>query len=185
MNHDLFMETRAVLSPDRLYRYRLSRIWESRSKPVCFVMLNPSTADELADDATIRRCKGFALSWRQSADQSFMPAVRYGGIEVVNLFAYRATDPKEMMKAAHPIGPENDHHIIEAVKRSGIVVCAWGVNGGYMQQDRWILQLLFGLGITPHYLQLTADGAPRHPLRLRADLKPQPWTFPQLLKEAA
>lgn len=136
-------------------------------------MLNPSTADENTNDATIRRCVGYAHHWH------------YGGIDVVNLFAYRATDPSEMMKAEDPIGPGNDSSIIETCKRAKLVVCAWGVHGTYRQRDDEVLQLLLGLDIKPHYLQLTGNGSPRHPLRLRADLKPQPMTFNSQMRRAA
>lgn len=154
-----------MFSQDRRYRYALFRHWDRVQPKVCFIMLNPSTADENTNDATIRRCMGYAHSWR------------YGGIDVVNLFAYRSTDPMEMMRAADPIGPGNDSTIIETCKHAGMVVCAWGVHGVYRQRDDEVLELLMGLDIQPHYLQRTGDGSPRHPLRLRADLKPQPMTL--------
>ncbi|TMF61888.1 MAG: DUF1643 domain-containing protein, partial [Chloroflexi bacterium] len=67
----------ATFSADRRYRYRLWRRWDGARPVVAFVMLNPSTADARRDDPTIRRCIGFAKSWG------------FGGVEVVNLFAYR------------------------------------------------------------------------------------------------
>lgn len=169
---DLFTESSALLSEDRAYRYNLSRVWDRGAARACFVMLNPSVADESVNDATIRRCIGYARNWR------------YGGIDVVNLFAYRATDPAEMMKAEDPIGPENDAHIIETCKRASLVVCAWGAHGIYRGRDEQVLRLLSGLNIAPHYLARTGDGSPRHPLRLRADLKPQPMMI-EHFKEAA
>jgi hypothetical protein len=170
---DLFTMSSAVFSPDRVYRYRLSRIWDRSVRPAVFIMLNPSTADEITDDATIRRCKGYAHAWH------------YGGIVVVNLFAYRATDPAELKKADNPIGgPDNDRHIIEACEDSAIVVCAWGVHGTYKARDEDVLRMLFSLNLTPHYLQLSGNGSPRHPLYLSASLKPQPLSVTHF-KEAA
>jgi hypothetical protein len=83
---DLFREHSgrgALLSEDGRYRYRLWRLWDDLAPVMVWVMLNPSTADADLDDPTIRKCIGFAK------------ANRHGGIIVVNLFAWRATDPKE------------------------------------------------------------------------------------------
>lgn len=91
----------AIISECGKYRYSLSRIWDENKANVLFIMLNPSTADGDVDDPTIRRCIGFAKSWG------------YGGIYVGNLFAYRATDPKELLKVENPIGFENIHHLMD------------------------------------------------------------------------
>ena len=92
----------AVLSDCGTYRYRLWRKWGCGS-PLLFVMLNPSTADAEVDDATIRRCLGFA------------DAHGFGELEVVNLYAYRATDPADLKRAGYPVGPDNDAHIEDAM----------------------------------------------------------------------
>src|SRR5437870_4841901 len=107
----------AVISPCGKFRYRLTRQWgEGAALP--FVMLNPSTADAEQDDPTIRKCVGFAKR------------MGYDGIEVVNLYAYRATKPADLKKAGYPRGPENDRHIEAALVEShaNSVICAWGVN---------------------------------------------------------
>ena len=141
----------ATFSADRRYRYRLWRRWD-RSRPVvAFVMLNPSTADARNDDPTIRRCVGFARAWG------------YGGIEVVNLFAYRATDPRELRAANDAVGPENRRHIHRAIARAHLVVLAWGAHGsgsGLLSLPR------------ARCLGLTRAGRPRHPLYLRRDVRP-------------
>jgi hypothetical protein len=87
------------------HRYLLTRIWDKATPPVCFIMLNPSTADHHRDDPTIKRCMGFARRWG------------HGGIQVVNLFAYRATDPKElyMLGYSEAVGPFNQRYIAEAL----------------------------------------------------------------------
>jgi len=74
------MERDALISPCSQYRYWLLRRWSNRPLAT-FVMLNPSTADANSDDATIRKCMGFADAWG------------LGGIWVVNLFALRSTNP--------------------------------------------------------------------------------------------
>jgi hypothetical protein len=79
------MHRAALFSRDRRFRYRLGRRW-GQGAAVCFVLLNPSTADEVVDDPTIRRCIAFARS------------LGYGGLEVVNLYAYVATDPAELRR---------------------------------------------------------------------------------------
>lgn len=141
----------ATFSTDRRYRYRLWRRWD-RSRPVvAFVMLNPSTADARNDDPTIRRCVGFARSWG------------YGGIEVVNVFAYRASDPRALRAVDDPAGAENGRHIRRAVGRADLVVLAWGAQAsgsGLLSLPR------------ARCLGLTRSGQPRHPLYLRRDVRP-------------
>lgn len=118
-------------------------------------MLNPSTADARRDDPTVRRCIGFARDWG------------YGGIEVVNIFALRATDPRELRSARDPIGPRNDAFILRAAAGSPVVV-AWGIHGAL--GDRGVLALkLFGARSRLLALGRTRSGAPRHPLYLRRD----------------
>ena len=124
-----------------------------------FVCLNPSTADEEQDDPTVRRCIRYAKEWD------------YGGLAVLNLFAFRATDPETMKQAGNPIGPVNDIYISIWSVKAGITVCAWGVHGDFLDRAREVLPLLY----QPHYLALTAGGLPRHPLYLKADLKPIPF----------
>jgi hypothetical protein len=104
----------ADLSPCGTYRYLLGRRIGGGDRVGLWVMLNPSTADANEDDATIRRCIGFAR--REGC----------GLLEVVNLFAYRATDPAALRLADDPVGPANDHFISKAVERAALVVVAWG-----------------------------------------------------------
>jgi hypothetical protein len=155
----------AMLSDDRLFRYRLTRSWADGDR-VCFVMLNPSTADALTDDATIRRCMQYAWDWS------------YSGIEVVNLFAYRATDPSELVTAADPVGPANNVSIRLASRTCALTVAAWGGNVPPLRRPR-ILKVLTILDATVGQqlcvLGLNADNSPKHPLYLRRDLKPVEW----------
>jgi hypothetical protein len=155
----------AILSPDRLYRYALWRIWDHDLPRVNFVMMNPSTADERDDDPTIRRCVGFARAWG------------YGGVSVTNLFAYRATDPATLKAVADPIGPDNDREIAEEATIAKLVVCAWGEHGTLLGRAERVVSRLRELpGASPHYLKLNKSGSPAHPLYLPGGLQPTPWT---------
>jgi hypothetical protein len=150
----------ALLSADGRYRYQLMRSWGD-GPWLTFVMLNPSTADALVDDPTIRRCIAFAEAWG------------YGGLIVVNLFALRATDPRELLTAVDPVGHENDWHIADAVEQTDLVVAAWGASIPRQHGKRpAAVRELLG---DAHHLGLTAAGHPRHPLYLRADTRPTRW----------
>lgn len=156
------MQRAAVISPCGRYRYVLGRRWGAGSH-AAFIMLNPSTADAQQDDPTIRRCIGFARAWG------------YGGLTVVNLYAFRATRPADLWKAADPIGPDNDTHLTRVAEECGVLVAAWGAHA---KPDR-IAQVLALPGMRGlKALALTTAGQPRHPLYLRGDLVMQPWTAP-------
>jgi len=163
---DLLMEADAVLSDCRKYRYRLRRMWSSDPAAV-FVMLNPSTADEREDDATIRRCMGFAREWG------------CGGIVVVNLFAIRSVNPAAIKMAKDPVGPFNNSYIILAAQdsreRGGKLVCAWGNHGAYLGRGTEVAEGLRKMGADPLCLAVTASGQPAHPLYQRRGIVPQPY----------
>lgn len=152
------MKKSAYISSDGKYRYVLRREWGFDVKNhVAFVMLNPSTADARIDDPTIRRCIGFAQSWG------------YDGLSVVNLFAYRATNPKNLMRAADPIGPDNDEWIRDITLRSKITVAAWGTKGNFLGRDQSCGKFLPFL----YCLELTKDGFPKHPLYVKSMRRPE------------
>lgn len=159
------MRSSAVLSPCGLYRYHLSRRWDEAGHEACFIMLNPSTADASEDDPTIRRCVGFSRAWG------------LGALVVVNLYAYRATDPKALWRAARRldiVGPENDYHIKQAVEGKPTVIAAWGA----LPRERWArsseVKKLIVASATLSCLGKTSCGNPRHPLYLKSDLTPVP-----------
>jgi hypothetical protein len=151
------MQRSAVFSDCRTYRYSLSRIWQPKKKFALFVCLNPSTADEQNDDPTVRRCIGFARRWN------------FGGLVLVNLFAFRSTDPDRLLKIRNPIGPKNDDYIFNAAKSSGLVILAWGTRGGFLERDQHVLTLVS----MAHCLGVTKDGYPKHPLYLPNNVKVQ------------
>jgi hypothetical protein len=151
-----YLDQGADISPCGLYRYSLWRVWEYDAGTCLFIMLNPSTADGQRDDRTIRRCVHFARR------------ERCGGLEVVNLFAFRATKPEEMMKATDPIGPLNVPSVIGAAQRATLVIVAWGTLGGHRSQDT-VVAGIAGVQKPLYCLGTTKDGHPRHPLYVPGD----------------
>lgn len=147
----------AVLSSCGQYRYELWRRWAD-GPHVLFIMLNPSTADATNDDATIRKCVAYAKRWG------------FGALCVGNLFAFRATDPKDMKAAADPIGPENDATLARLASEAGVIVAAWGAHGTHMSRDKAVMKML----PTINALHVTKDGSPGHPLYLKGDATPFP-----------
>jgi len=168
-----------VISECGRYRYRLKRkVSEESDIPCCFIMLNPSTADATEDDPTIRRCMGYARDWG------------CGELIVVNLFGIRATNPKAMLAASDPVGPDNRDHVECAVDYAvnvsmhgrGAVICAWGNHGAYMEQGLTVL------GWIDHYKPMCLrvngkSGQPAHPLYLPKTLKPVPFGWSRNRKE--
>lgn len=152
----------ARFSPCGRYRYLLWRIWDEDRPPAVFVMLNPSTADEIDNDPTVERCQRRAK------------ALGFGGLRVVNIFGLRSTDPQALYSDKDPIGPENDETILEATIGAGIVICAWGTHGNFLGRGLQVLSLFRRVGVMPYCLQLNADGTPTHPLYVGYEVLPQP-----------
>lgn len=158
----------ARLSACGAYRYELTREW---GRPMfgiggrcLFVMLNPSTADGSEDDPTIRRCLGFAAQWD------------FDSLEVVNLFALRATDPAELYKHPDPVGPENDAAILAAAARANQIVVAWGGHGAHLDRAAAVARLLASYRLLA--LRTTREGHPGHPLYVPASAGLIEWWVP-------
>ncbi len=145
----------AVFSDDRRYRYLLRRRVGASQKRILFIMLNPSDADEERNDATIRRCISFSYSWG------------FGLLEVVNLFALVSTNPRILLEAEQPIGADNDATIRAALQEADTVALAWGNHGIYHEKRAAEIMAMAREAARPYCLGLTAQGAPKHPLRLR------------------
>lgn len=154
------MKRSAILSDCGTYRYELHRRW-SEAPTVGWIMLNPSTADANVDDPTIRRCIGFAQRWG------------YGGIVVRNLFALRATNPRELATHPDPFGPDN-FEFLRCAGQDDLTICAWG-NGGSGSAHS-IVQILRANHIVLHHLGLTGAGQPKHPLYLKASTESVVWS---------
>lgn len=179
---DLLTHTGAEFSPCRTWRYRLWRTWDPGAYPLVMLMLNPSTADEDRNDPTVARCERRAR------------AGGFGGLVVLNIFAFRATDPKVMKAAPDPIGPANDAHLWRAfnmgVETRGNtrpharrvydpMICAgWGVHGAHLGRARAVSELARDAGVQLHCLGVTKDGQPGHPLYMRGDAQFLPWSAP-------
>lgn len=146
-----------------VYRYFLTREWDEAKERCVFVMLNPSTADAERDDQTIRKCVKYAQKWG------------YGSLKVVNLFAYRATNKREIRKVSDPIGEENDHHLLDAAKESKMIICAWGNDGDYLQRSLKVKQSLKDAGHNLYCLRISKKGEPYHPLYQSSDIQPKIW----------
>ena len=164
-------DKKAIMDEIGVYRYSLTREWTptifspyAEIMRCVFIGLNPSTADAEKDDPTIRRCIGFARRFGCSS------------LEMVNLFAYRATNPRELQSSRlrkNVYGPENSRHIIEAARRGIYIIAAWG-------RPRWdfvrataetVIKMLELRKIFLHCLGKTSEGFPRHPLYLPKDAK--------------
>jgi hypothetical protein len=160
----------ARLSECERYRYSLWRVWDVSLPPAVFVGCNPSTADAKEDDPTIRRCVAFARRWGR------------GGMYMVNLFPYRATDPRELhgvVDAPGLLGERNvddglvnDDWIQWAVEGAGVVVAAWGAIKLPPQHERRREEVRVLLGDGAVALRLTKDGHPSHPLYVPGDVEP-------------
>lgn len=148
-------ESAAEISPCGRYRYWLRRRWGD-GPLLGWVMLNPSTADAVVDDATIRRCIGFAK--REG----------FGGIIVRNLFALRASDPRQLMLDEDPIGPRNAYHLSKCVGES-MTVAAWGADRAVKLAGPSLRTVRAAAAESLVCLGVTKGGAPKHPLRLRGD----------------
>ena len=153
------VRSRALYSDCETYRYGLERVWEGGA-PLVYVMLNPSTATELRNDPTIERCQ------RRAGQLGF------GAMRILNLFAYRATLPEELRKAADPVGPDTDAVLADWMRDAGMVLAAWGVHGALLGRGA---ALAPGLTGRVCHLGLTQDGHPRHPLYVPYARSPQPW----------
>lgn len=149
------------LSDDRLYRYTLWRQWTDEVDPkfAMFIGLNPSTADEKSDDATIRKCIGFAKQWG------------FGGLLMTNLFAWRATHPKDMKASAEPVGEENDVWLLAGSRKASAVIAAWGNDGSHLGRAQRVLRMCPMV----YTLRRNKDGSPGHPLYIPYSASPQPY----------
>lgn len=153
----------AVYSDCELYRYSLTRVWDASQQRVVFVMLNPSTATEVQNDPTIERCEQRSR------------ALGFGGFCAVNIFALRATDPRDMRAAKDPEGPENAQALLDAAQWADMVIAAWGVHGEHRGQGPAVAAQLHAEGHRMYHLGLTKAGHPRHPLYLPYSAQPEFW----------
>ena len=163
----LLQRSNATFSPDRRFRYTLTRTW-SDARPFVVIGVNPSTADDTVDDPTIRRCVSFA------ADHGC------GSLHMLNAFAYRSTDVRVLgNNIGDVVGPDNNDAILRTVALpDALVVCAWGARG---KVPPWLrcrfaeVTAIVRTVTTTHALSVTKDGDPAHPLYLPASCRAAVW----------
>lgn len=178
----------ARFSADKAMRYRFARALSpyireltfdgervdwigagARVKRCVWVMCNPSTADALQLDPTIKRCVAFATAWGANV------------LEVVNIFALRSTDPRELYKRAFAFRGDDqiaNTEIVRACTDAWLVVAGWGKHGALDRRGEVVRSMLHAGGVTLHHLGLNGDGSPKHPLYLKGGTAPQEWTSP-------
>lgn len=174
MQRDLFVDSGAEISDCRRYRYSLWRLWTNQgfSNCVAFIGLNPSTADEIDNDMTITKCIGFAERWG------------FGGVYMLNLYCFRATQPLDLVQSDDPIGKYADQ-IFSGYRfhKTPLVVAAWG-----SLTTRWRVRLQWQSRITRVLRQIdrpvlclgkTSDGSPRHPSRIAYATEREPFWSPE------
>ena len=164
----------AHFSDSRTHRYQLWRSWPERRYDdrnwVAFIGLNPSTADEHTDDRTVAGCIRRAIRWR-----------KFVGMWMLNLFAFRGTDPRTMLAADDPTG---DPHCLDAIRDvvtapivTRVVLC-WGEHGAHRNRAAKVLEMLEASeAVRPKlcYLELNKSGQPKHPLYVAGSVEPKPW----------
>lgn len=149
-------------SHDRRYRYTLEHVWDGFAAPrlIQWIGLNPSTADEDKLDPTLRRIRAFSMAWG------------YTGFVMTNLFAFRSKEPRYMLEAADPFGPENQGHITATAIRCETTVAAWGTLGSHRDAAA---KLSAAFGRPLYCLGTNSDGSPKHPLYVPGVTKPEIW----------
>jgi hypothetical protein len=171
----------AVFSDCMRYRYRLWRVWNDKYPRACFVMMNPSTADEISNDPTIERRIRHV---RRLCETHEGGPIEFGGVEVVNVFAWRETDSRKLAERVADgvdiVGQDNDEAIYHAARAAissgGFVCCAWGAPAAKLGgRHRQVAEMLTRSDIEMSALRLNADGTPQHPLYLSYDLRPFMW----------
>lgn len=153
----------AIYSDCEAYRYSLTRTWDFTNGHVLFIMLNPSTATEIQNDPTVERCERRART------------LGFGAFTVTNIFAYRATDPRDMRRAADPIGPQNNTAILTAAKTADSIICAWGTHGEHLKRGPEMETLLRKQSKPLYHLGLSKAGHPKHPLYIAYVVQPELW----------
>ena len=157
------INSETVYSDCETYRYALTRVWDRTAPRLLWIMLNPSTATEMANDPTIHRC------------QLRAERMGYGSIRIANLFAFRATSPADLKRATDPFGPGNPAALETALNWTTDILLAWGVHGAHLDAGPAFLTSLSQRRKPRLHLGLTKDGHPRHPLYISYSVLPQPF----------
>lgn len=152
----------ATFDASERHRYTLIRSWGQNPDTLVIVGLNPSTADAMRDDPTIRRCVDFA-------DQ-----IGFGALLMLNAYAWRETDPARMFRERDLFDTDNDRVLLRELAEVPWAVCAWGGDLPAARTEE-VLRLFREVGCEPRVFGLTKNGAPRHPLYQPRTARPVPW----------
>lgn len=157
----------ACFSADGKHRVLLWRACGGGGPSIAWCMLNPSRANELDDDPTVRRCIGFAR--REQARK----------LSVVNLFSLIASSPTELRAAGRrgdtvSLPTWNDVKLQREARAVNWMVVAWGnLPESWMRmRAKHVLNVLWEYtrgGMRLLCLGKTRSGQPRHPLYVRGD----------------
>jgi hypothetical protein len=152
-----------VYSADRRYRWRFERRW-SAGRTIAWVGLNPGTGDT---DGTPRPTLRRMVTMSRASG--------YGGLIVVNLFAWRTKDPKELREVDDPVGIENDDMIATATSAavSDMTVACWGHHGRLYDRAQYVMEKIVEGDV--YCLGITKQGEPRHPLYVPAETRLMPF----------
>ena len=156
-------ETSVIYSNCKTFRYSLTKNWNKNSKRLLLILLNPSTATEKQNDATIHRCE------RRSR------LMNYGSFRVCNLFAFRTRNPKNIKNQKDPIGPHNDQIINQSTSWADDILCGWGNHGNYLDRSFELESLLRSQNCRLFHLGLTKERLPKHPLYIAYKKNFEPW----------
>lgn len=170
------MQNESLISPCQQWRYslihKINEIPEgSEPKLLVWLGLNPAVESTSKPDPTLKRIACFSKQFG------------YDGFVMLNLFAWRDTDPDEMMKQIDPVGRENDAVLDSWAKPGRKIVCCWGNHGGHLSRWRKVAERLKGLGAELMCLDTNKDGSPKHPLYVKGDLALRPWVIPREIIE--
>ena len=152
------MKKNAIIDDSGMYRYMLMRQWGKGNRFINFILLNPSTADHEKDDPTVKAC--IAIAQNNGFD----------GVYITNLFAFRATQPKDLKQATDPIGPENETYLLKYNQLSEKTIVAWGNHGSFFGGAKRVLDLFSKK--TLYCLVKNKSGTPKHLLYVKRDTFP-------------
>lgn len=165
------MDCGVILSDCGLFRYDLTRMWSHHAPLLLFMLLNPSTADHMRNDPTAKKCMGFARR------------LGYGGIRIMNLWAYRTKSPLILKQNGYLVGPHNQYWLENRLEEHSEVICGWGVNANCVEGKRrmWEVEEAFRKhGVKMLALQVNDNGMPTHPLMLPYSCTTIPYSLPPM-----
>ncbi|KRF52548.1 hypothetical protein ASG99_12345 [Bacillus sp. Soil768D1] len=154
------VETTVIFSDDKVHRFLLQRKWDNGNKrKATIIMLNPSFADQIKIDLTVMKVGNYL------ADHE------YDSLDIVNLFSYISTDPENLVRNRDLIRGETDSYIMEAIKKSDLVIIAWGSDQKkYVTRKREVTRIIQKYAGNVKCIKDSQGRKGRHPSRLGNDL---------------